>query len=1200
MYRGTTFSYFVTILLLCLSASLALGVAPTVTSFTPTSGPVGQAVTITGTNFTGASAVKFNGTGATFTVVNASSISTTVPAGATSGTIAVTTPGGTGTSTGSFTVIPSLQLTASILSPTAVGTPILLTATPASPANLEYKFRAKYTDPLVGSVWTTIQEYGVKATATWTPTEAHGYTIIAYARLVGNALPYQVYRELSMTVKVAVTDLQVTINPAAPTSTGTPVRISVSPVNGGTLEYRFRAKYAALAGGFTWQTLQEYSSSSVCNWTPTEAHPYILYVYAREKGKSTTYDVFKEIPYAVNTPVSALVLAASSQSPVGSGTPVKLTATATGGGTLEYKFYALYNNANNVQQTELIREYAPANYVTWYPRTTYTSVVALVREKGKNVDFEQMAEINSYLTVAPVSSLALSANPVSPSPVGVPILLTATPANGGTLEYQFKAKYLSAPGVYTWSTLQSYDAPNTCTWTPAEARVYTIYAYAREQGTTMAYKVYRELPFTVTSPISITMPPVNAPILPGGTQQFTATVTGSANTNVVYSLQEGAAGGTISNTGLYTAPAGTTGTFHIIARAQADLSKSVTREIVVSATASWRFFFDKRVGTNVTIMEMNSASGNTVISHGTMPWTFGSYSHSWSVSPNGQKVAHSSGGNIYLMNIDGTGDTKLTTDNSSYYPTFNADGTKIAFTRIVNTATPVDIWTMNIDGTSLTKITTDGVSKYSNSYNWNNSKIAYRYDAVGAATVGKVVVANSDGTNKVEITGADGNEGRPLFNKEGTKIIMDNFNVVKIDGTGRVNLSPGAPYYSPDFDAVGNILYIYWNANGISLMRMNGDGTGQTGLATVPATAINNPDRFQWLRPMPVPVINMPPSNAPVAPGGTQQFTATVTGVANTNVVYSVEEGAAGGTISATGLYTAPATIGTYHIIAKAAADLTVSVKREIVVAAPAAWRLFFDKHNGNNVTIMEMNNINGNTAITHGAMSYTFGGYGHSWSVSPDGRKVTHTLGGNIYIMNIDGTGDTQLTTDFTCSNPTFSSDGTKIVFSRITASNTPVDIWMMNTDGTNQTKVTTDGIDKRANSFNSITGKIAYDFDALAGEATVSKTTVINSNGTGKFQVSGANDNDNRPLFNKEGTKLIMNNFNVVNTDGTGRVNLNKAAPYYNPDFDVDGNILYIYWNQNGIALLRMKGDGTDSAGIATVPAAAINNPERFQWLR
>jgi hypothetical protein len=81
-------------------------VAPTVSGFTPVSGPVGTSVTVTGSVFTGASAVTFNGSpAATFSLDSDTQITVIVPAGATSGTIAVTTAGGTGASVTNFTVM---------------------------------------------------------------------------------------------------------------------------------------------------------------------------------------------------------------------------------------------------------------------------------------------------------------------------------------------------------------------------------------------------------------------------------------------------------------------------------------------------------------------------------------------------------------------------------------------------------------------------------------------------------------------------------------------------------------------------------------------------------------------------------------------------------------------------------------------------------------------------------------------------------------------------------------------------------------------------------------------------------------------------------------------------------------------------------------------------------------------------------------
>ena len=70
--------------------SLDTGLGPFVKTI-PTSGATGKNVTILGTNLTGATAVSFDGTAATFKVVSPTEITTTVPTGAKSGTVTVTT-----------------------------------------------------------------------------------------------------------------------------------------------------------------------------------------------------------------------------------------------------------------------------------------------------------------------------------------------------------------------------------------------------------------------------------------------------------------------------------------------------------------------------------------------------------------------------------------------------------------------------------------------------------------------------------------------------------------------------------------------------------------------------------------------------------------------------------------------------------------------------------------------------------------------------------------------------------------------------------------------------------------------------------------------------------------------------------------------------------------------------------------------------
>ena len=82
------------------------------------------------------------------------------------------------------------------------------------------------------------------------------------------------------------------------------------------------------------------------------------------------------------------------------------------------------------------------------------------------------------------------------------------------------------------------------------------------------------------SAISVQISPVTATVFQGATQPFTATVSGTTNTAVAWSLQEAAVGGTITAAGSYRAPTAA-GTFHVIATSQADTSKIAIATITV-------------------------------------------------------------------------------------------------------------------------------------------------------------------------------------------------------------------------------------------------------------------------------------------------------------------------------------------------------------------------------------------------------------------------------------------------------------------------------------------------------------------------------------------------------------------------------------------------------------------------------------------
>lgn len=82
-----------------------MGLGPFVSTL-PTSAPVGATVLIKGTNFKGVTSVSFNGTPATFTLFSSTEIKTTVPSGATTGTVTVALPHSTLSSNVAFNVTP--------------------------------------------------------------------------------------------------------------------------------------------------------------------------------------------------------------------------------------------------------------------------------------------------------------------------------------------------------------------------------------------------------------------------------------------------------------------------------------------------------------------------------------------------------------------------------------------------------------------------------------------------------------------------------------------------------------------------------------------------------------------------------------------------------------------------------------------------------------------------------------------------------------------------------------------------------------------------------------------------------------------------------------------------------------------------------------------------------------------------------------
>jgi hypothetical protein len=100
---------------------------------------------------------------------------------------------------------------------------------------------------------------------------------------------------------------------------------------------------------------------------------------------------------------------------------------------------------------------------------------------------------------------------------------------------------------------------------------------------------------TVTvATLMVSVSPASNVLGPQGVRDFSATVNTSLNTNVTWSVQEGAAGGAITASGQYTAPT-TTGLFHVVATSVQDPGRSGIANVTV-VTSGFRPTGDMSIG----------------------------------------------------------------------------------------------------------------------------------------------------------------------------------------------------------------------------------------------------------------------------------------------------------------------------------------------------------------------------------------------------------------------------------------------------------------------------------------------------------------------------------------------------------------------------------------------------------------------------
>jgi TolB protein len=124
--------------------------------------------------------------------------------------------------------------------------------------------------------------------------------------------------------------------------------------------------------------------------------------------------------------------------------------------------------------------------------------------------------------------------------------------------------------------------------------------------------------------------------------------------------------------------------------------------------------------------------------------------------------------NVYLVNVDGTGLTRLTTNEGTVngYPAFSPDGSKIAF--ISDRTGYEQVWVMNADGSSPQQLTFNAAD-HDQTPDWSpdGAWIAYEDDATGN---GDIYVMEADGTHHTRLTTDDDPEFGTAWSPDGSKI----------------------------------------------------------------------------------------------------------------------------------------------------------------------------------------------------------------------------------------------------------------------------------------------------------------------------------------------------------------------------------------------------------------------------------------------
>ena len=431
---------------------------------------------------------------------------------------------------------------------------------------------------------------------------------------------------------------------------------------------------------------------------------------------------------------------------------------------------------------------------------------------------------------------------------------------------------------------------------------------------------------TQATSVSVVVSPAVASVAAGGTQQFTATVTGSTDTAATWSMQEVTGCGSVSSTGLYTAPAAAA-TCHLIATSHADSTQSATATMTVTATPPVvAISMSPAAASLVAIGTQQFTATVTGSTDTAATWTTQEASGCGSVSSAGLYTAPAAAATCHVV------------------ATSHADSTKKATATVTVTATPPVVAisvtpataSLVAGGTQQFTATVTGSTDTAATWTMQEASGCGSVSSAGlytppaaAATCHVVATSHADSTKKATATVAV-TAAPPVV-------------AISVTPATASLVAGGTQQFTATVTGSTDTAttWTMQEASGCGSVSSTGLYTAPAAAATCHVVATSHADSTKKATATltvtaapPVVAISVTPATASLVAGGTQQFTATVTGSTDTAATWSMQEVTGCGSVSSTGLYTAPAVAATCHVVATSHADSTKKATATLTVTA--------------------------------------------------------------------------------------------------------------------------------------------------------------------------------------------------------------------------------------------------------------------------